>query len=291
MKIAFGMIVFNGNYVLQETIDSIYPFANQILIAEGPVTFWQEQGYSSSVDGTNEIIDNIYDPDNKIQVIHSQYGEKDEQCNAYMQFLNNDNDYIWNLDCDEVFKPSDMDTVIGLLEQERYTSVGFKSLTFYGGFDHYLTGFEEGAEFLRIRKVYPGSYWSTHRPPTIAHRIDNPWPERHLDFNYLNDNYGVRMYHYSYVFPDQVFQKIKYYKQTISKDNCIDNYFEEIYLPWMLTDDKMIVEGKYHGAHEFKPEYRGACYTAQFEGTHPFTISHSLQMLQKKIHSQLEKYT
>ena len=136
MKIAFGMIVFNGNYVLQETIDSIYPFANQILIAEGPVTFWQEQGYSSSVDGTNEIIDNIYDPDNKIQVIHSQYGEKDEQCNAYMQFLNNDNDYIWNLDCDEVFKPSDMDTVIGLLEQERYTSVGFKRLTFYGGFDH-----------------------------------------------------------------------------------------------------------------------------------------------------------
>ena len=79
-------------------------------------------------------------------------------------------------------------------------------------------------------------------------------------------------------------------KQLIKKYE-IDNYFEEIYLPWMLTDDKMIVEGKYHGAHEFKPEYRGACYTAQFEGTHPFTISHSLQMLQKKIHSQLEKYT
>jgi len=59
----------------------------------------------------------------------------------------------------------------------------------------------------------------------------------------------------------------------------------------MLTDDKMLVEQKYQGVHEFKPECRGECYTAQFEGTHPFIINHSLQMFQKKINSQLEKYT
>tara|TARA_R100000008_G_C3587739_1_gene174066 strand:- start:13939 stop:14577 length:639 start_codon:yes stop_codon:yes gene_type:complete len=208
-----------------------------------------------------------------------------------MQLLKQNNDYIWNLDCDEVFKPRDIETVIELLQQEQYTSVGFKSLTFYGGFDRYLTGFEERAEFLRIRKVYPGSYWATHRPPTIAHRIDNPWPEKHLDFNDLADNYGVRMYHYSYVFPDQVFQKIKYYKEKISMENCIDNYFQEVYLPWMLTDDKMMVEQKYHGAHEFKPQYRGDCYTAPFEGTHPFVINTNRTALQDKINHQLEKYT
>ena len=290
MKIAFGIIVFNGNYVLQEAIESIYPFANQILIAEGPVGFWQEQGYTTSDDGTNEIIDNIYDPDHKVKIIHSQYNEKDSQCNAYMQFLKQDNDYIWNLDCDEVFKSRDIETVMGLLQQERYTSVGFKSLTFYGGFDRYLTGFEEGAEFLRIRKVYPGSYWSTHRPPTIAHRIDNPWPEKHLDFNYLDDNYGVRMYQYSYVFPDQVFQKINYYKQKISKDNCIDNYFKEVYLPWMVSENKMLVEQRYRGPHEFKPEYRGDCYTAKFEGDHPFIINSHRETLQHKIDTQLRKY-
>ena len=290
MKIAFGMIVFNGNYVLQETIESIYPYANQILIAEGPVKFWQEQGYATSNDGTNEIIDTIYDPEGKVKIVHHKYDEKDAQCNAYMRYLKQDNDYIWNLDCDEVFKSRDIETVMGLLEQERYTSAGFKSLTFYGGFDNYLTGFEESAEFLRIRKVYPGSYWSTHRPPTIAHRIDNPWPEKHLDFNDLADNYGVRMYHYSYVFPDQVFQKIKYYKQKVSKNNCIDNYFQEIYLPWMLTDDKMSVEQKYHGVHEFKPECRGECYTVPFEGTHPFVISNKVPTFQQKINSQLEQY-
>jgi hypothetical protein len=290
MKIAFGIIVFNGNYVLKEALESIYPYANQILIAEGPVQFWQEEGYTTSTDGTNEVLDNFPDPENKIKIVHSQYSEKDEQCNAYMQFLEEDNDYIWNLDCDEVFKPQDIETIMGLLERERYTSVGFKSISFYGGFDRYLTGFEEGAEFIRIRKIYPGSYWSTHRPPTVTHRINDPWPEKHLNFNHLAANYGVRMYHYSYVFPDQVYQKINYYKQKISKSNCIDNYFEEVYVPWMLADDKMMVEQKYQGAHEFKPAYRGKCYTDAFRGTHPAIIEDRLDQLREKFNLQWEKY-
>ena len=98
------------------------------------------------------------------------------------------------------------------------------------------------------------------------------------------------MYHYSYVFPDQVYQKINYYKQKISKDNCIDNYFEEIYVPWMLADDKITVEQKYKGAHEFKPAYRGECYTAKFHGVHPVIIEERLDKLQEKINTQLEKY-
>ena len=292
MNITFGMIVFNGDYVLQEVIDSIYPYAHQILIAEGPVQFWQDQGYKTSNDGTNQVLSTLNDPEKKITVIHSQYTEKDDQCNMYMSLLRPDTDYIWNLDCDEVFKPEDVEKVIELLEKEKYTSVGFKSLTFYGGFDRYLTGFEEGAEFIRIRKVYPGSYWSTHRPPTIAHTIDSSsqLPEKHLDFNTLA-GMGVRMYHYSYVFPDQVQQKVKYYKQKISKDNCIDDYFEKVYLPWMRTNDKMSVEEKYRGPHEFKPQFRGDCFTAPFDvELHPKIIKDRLSELQDKINKQMEKY-
>ena len=44
MKIAFGMIVFEGDYVLKECLEQVYPFASQILIAEGPVSYWQRQG-------------------------------------------------------------------------------------------------------------------------------------------------------------------------------------------------------------------------------------------------------
>ena len=72
MKITFGMIVFNGNYVLQEVIDSIYPYAHQILISEGPVQFWQDQGYKTSFDGTNDVLSGLHDPEKKITVVHSQ---------------------------------------------------------------------------------------------------------------------------------------------------------------------------------------------------------------------------
>ena len=59
MKITFGIIVLNGDYVLEEALKSIYPYAHQILIAEGPVTYWQQQGITTSTDRTNEIIDNF----------------------------------------------------------------------------------------------------------------------------------------------------------------------------------------------------------------------------------------
>jgi len=120
MKIAFGMIVFNGNYVLEEVLTSVYPYAAQILIAEGPVKFWQEQGYTTSTDGTNEIIDNFPDPESKIEIVHSQYSEKDQQCQAYMKFLDDDIDYLWNLDSDEVFTPEDIELLISILKAGKY---------------------------------------------------------------------------------------------------------------------------------------------------------------------------
>ena len=57
MKIAFGMIVFEGDYVLKECLEQVYPFAEQILIAEGPVEFWQREGRTTSPDDTNKIFE------------------------------------------------------------------------------------------------------------------------------------------------------------------------------------------------------------------------------------------
>lgn len=288
MKIAFGIIIFNTDFILQEVLESIYQFADQILIAEGPVKYWQEQGYTTSVDQTNEILHSFPDPENKIKVHHGQYSEKDEQCNAYMKFLNSDIDYIWNLDADEVFKQNDINHLLSIIEKNNITSVGFKSLTFYGGFNHYLTGFEEGAEFQRISKIYPGAKWRTHRPPTIA----NPkWQDRHLDYNLLAEM-GIRMYHYSYVFPRQVKEKIFYYKNALSKENCIDNYFEEVYLKWVLGDieTRKQVEQKYQGVHEFIPSYRGDCYTQPFMSEHPPIIQQNMEKLIGKYRDQLYKF-
>ena len=283
MNIAFGMIVLNGNYVLQECLESVYPYASQILIAEGPVKYWQEQGLETSDDGTNDILNDFYDPDNKLTVVHSQYSEKNEQCNAYIPHMCDDTDYLWNLDSDEIFKPEDMLEIIQMLKHYLVASVGFKSYSFYGGFDHYLTGFEEDAEFIRIRKVSPGARWSTHRPPTIT----PGQPGHHIGHNTLA-KHGIRMYHYSYVFPNQVKQKVSYYKAAVSKENCIDNYYENIYEPWVKhPEQREQIEKEWEGVHEFKPSVRGPCYTAKFDGEHPEIIQKNMEKLRTRFNGQL----
>jgi len=288
MKIAFGMIVFEGDYVLRQCLEQVYPYASQILIAEGPVSYWQSKGRTTSLDKTNDIIDNFPDPEGKIKIVHSQYREKDDQCKAYMKYINDDIDYIWNLDSDEVYKSEDIEKIIKILEEEKPTSVGVRSCTFYGGFERYLTGFELNKDnFLRIFRYMPGATWATHRPPTINYPASIE--KKHIDSETLFAKTGAQMYHYSYVFPYQVFKKISYYKDFLTRNLCIDNYFTNIYLPWVVGDhmDKYYVETQYRGVHEYQPESRGDCYTEEFTGTHPQSIQRSIDELKQIFDDQL----
>jgi len=287
MKLAFGMIVFNGDFVLKECLESVYPYATQILISEGPVRYWQDQGHTTSTDKTNEILDNFPDPENKITIVHGQFEEKDEECRAYMPYMRDDIDYIWNLDSDEIYKPEDIEKIINILEKEQYTSVGVRSCSFYGGFDDFIGGFELAKDnFLRIFKVYPNATWKTHRPPTIiAPEGTSVLPDKHLDSDTLWENYGVQMYHYSYVFPRQVREKIAYYKAKVSRDNCHPNYYEEIYLPWVKGDRS--VEQGWRGVHEFRPSSRGDSFTQKFEGSHPAVIEERVEELKEIINGTM----
>lgn len=291
LKIAIGMIVYEGDHVLRQSLDSIYPFASQIMIAEGPVRFFQNCGGHTSGDKTNDIIDNFSDPDGKLQVTHGQYEEKDDQCRAYMPFLKEDADYVWNIDSDEVHNPEDVEKIIKLLRDEKYTSVGIRPLSFYGSFDHYITGWEEKKDqFLRIFKVYPGSTWKTHRPPTIEHKVQTILAPNHLDSETLYNEHGVRMFHYSYVFPRQVVTKIAYYKAAVSKEKVIDDYFEEVYIPWVTGDeiDREMLEQGFKGVHEWKPEYRTPTMTAKYDGPHPPAIEATMDQLKAEFDRQMK---
>ena len=289
-KIAFGMIVFEGDYVLKECLEQVYPFAEQILVAEGPVSYWQRQGRTTSLDDTNKILDEFPDPDNKIKIVHGQFSEKDEQCKAYMDFVNDDIDYIWNLDSDEIYKTEDLKKMIKFLEEEQPTSVGVRSCSFYGDFNHYLTGFELNKDnFLRIFKYTKGSNWLTHRPPTIQYPPEANVAKKHIDSDTLYEQTGVQMYHYSYVFPEQVRLKVGYYKDSVSMQNCIEDYFNRVYLRWHF-EDMHKVEDEFQGVHEFKPHIRGGCYTDWFHGEHPKSIKDNMDKLQDKLQTQLNKY-
>jgi len=291
MKIAVGMIVFEGDYVLKQCLEQIYPFVAQILISEGPVKYWQDQGRTTSNDETNNIIDNFPDPDNKIIIHHGQFSEKDEQCKAYMQHINDDIDYLWMIDSDEVYKTEDIKKVIEFLKKEQPSSVAVRSCSFYGGFNDYLTGFELNPNnFRRIFKFTKGATWLKHRPPTM--KYPKAVSNKHIDGNRLFTETGVQMYHYSYVYPDQVFMKTNYYKDVLNKEHSIDNYFNMVYKPWVNggITEKQQVENKYNGVHEFKPQMRGACRTTKFNGEHPDSIKKDMNLLINKFNIQLEKY-
>lgn len=292
MKIAFGMIVFNGDHVLQECLAAVYSVADQILIAEGPVKYWQEQGFKTSTDDTNRILHSFPDPEDKIQIVHGQFSEKNEQCNAYMRFLRDDIDYLWNLDSDEVYKTPELEKVIEWLGKNQPTSVGIRSCSFYGGFDFFIGGFELKTDnFLRIAKVYPGAKWLSHRPPTVA--LPPGVKRKHITSDQLWKELRVQMYHYSYVFPNQVYDKIKYYKAKVSGNNCIDDYFNKVWLPWVLSEsdaERQAVEKLYAGVHEFKPQVRGKAFTEPFTGEHPAVIRNSMGFLEGKFERQLKRY-
>jgi len=290
MKIAFGMIVFEGDYVLKQCLESIYDVATQILIAEGPVKYWQDRGRITSMDRTNDILDLFPDPEHKITIVHGQYSEKDDQCNAYMKHLRPDIDYLWNLDSDELYKTEDIEQLIKILERDKYTSVGVKSCSFYGGFDKYIGGFEEQTDnFLRVFRVTPGSTWLTHRPPTI--KYPDSIIKSHLNSDQLYDMCGLRMYHYSYVFPRQVYNKISYYKSAVSMERCIDNYFKLVYLPWVkFPESRPLIENQFNGVHEFRPDFRPETRTKQFVDSHPDSIIKDLSILKQEFNSQLKEF-
>jgi hypothetical protein len=212
-----------------------------------------------------------------------------------MQFLKEDTEYVWNLDSDELFKPEDVETLIKAIFDNKYTSVGIRSCSFFGGFDRYVGGFEEEKDqFLRIFKVYPGSTWMSHRPPKIMHdasRAGIMLDPKHLDSDTLYDQYGVKMFHYSYVFPRQVYSKQSYYK-TLAHGKFIDDYFNSVYVPWLrgTTEERLVVEQMFQGVHEYKPEYRRPTFTKPFNGVHPMVIQNVLPDLKEEIKRQFDHY-
>ena len=136
-----------------------------------------------------------------------------------------------------------------------------------------------------------GSKWLTHRPPTIQYPADRKIEKKHIDSEAFYRKTGVEMYHYSYVFPKQVKNKIEYYKAKVSMSKCIDQYYENIYLPWITSSelDRYDIEKKYSGVHEWKPVYRGPSFTAEFDGAHPKAIANNMADLQDRISKELEE--
>lgn len=277
-NVTFQLIVFNGDYVLEDVLAPLVELGNVIAV-EGPVKYYQSKGFHTSTDKTNQIL-STYLPDRNI--IHGQWKEKDEMMRAGGKLVPKNTTHVWMVDADEVWERASLRRVMERLDS--YDSVAFKPLTFYGGFERVLTGFETDAMWYRIQRWYPGANWHTHRPPTVLHPDDQrPMREhRHWDCT-------EQFFHYSYVFPKQVQSKVAYYESWGA--GVIPDYFERVYLHWMRASkrEREWLEARYKGVHEWLPERRSPCFTKGYHALHPRSIAERMPQLERRLAEELKE--
>jgi hypothetical protein len=235
-RITFGMIVLNGEPFTRYNLRALYPFAHQIIVAEGasPRATHAATPDGHSVDATLAVLRRFKaeeDPEDKLLIVTAEDeghpngfwpGEKDQQSQAYAQRATGD--WLWQIDSDEFYHPADIARVAAYLgAHPELTCMTFDAHHFWGGFDYLVEGGlfihrlfqgEPWGVYRRVLRWGPGYRYLTHRPPTVgdeqgvditprrmrcASRI---WPQR-----------PPRMFHYLLLFPEQFTRKGAYYQQ------------------------------------------------------------------------------
>lgn len=242
IKLTFGMIVLNGEPFTLYNLRSLYPFAHQIIVVEGAcpsaATVATEEGHST--DGTLERLYEFKrneDPDNKLIIVTAQdeghevgfWLDKNEMSQAYTRRATGN--YLWQVDSDEFYHEEQVKRLIGILERERPDAVSFPMITFWGGLDYITDSFylirDNAREFHRLFAWAPGYSYKTHFPPTV---VDTQGVDlrkkRWLRAHYL-EKQDISLYHYSLLFPLQVFNKVSYYKKR--NRSAIDSWEESVY--------------------------------------------------------------
>lgn len=239
-KFSFIMIVLNGMPFVEYALKSIYEFAHEIVIVEGAVENCKFAANfdGSSKDGTVEAIKNFSDPDNKIKFIQGFWPEKMEMQNKALEYITGD--YVWLIDSDEVYRNEDLEKVENLiLKDPTITQINLIPDNFWKGFDYIFVSprfFERENHYRRIFSYKKGAKFISHRPPTLIWPDENKTTEQMklIDGNSARDM-GIRMFHYSYIYPNQVEQKINLYKNYGWDKNWnidFDEWYERFFLRW-----------------------------------------------------------
>jgi hypothetical protein len=140
-------------------------------------------------------------------------GEKDEQSQAYARRATGD--YLWQVDIDEFYRAEDIERIRAILQGDpTITGMCFKQITFWGGLDYTVDGWylRRGATWYhRLFRWGSGYRYTTHRPPTVVDADGVDAREGHYLCGRRLDATGIRLYHYSLLFPKQVLEKCDYY--------------------------------------------------------------------------------
>jgi hypothetical protein len=244
-KITFGVIVLNGEPFTRYCLRSLYPFAHEIIVAEGaaPNAAASATSDGHSVDGTLDVLREFQraeDPENKLKIITAEDcghpdgfwpAEKDEQSQAYASRASGS--WLWQVDIDEFYTPEAIGTVMDMLQREpKLTAVSFPIITFWADIGIEVNGLimrSGGQDCRRLFRYGPGYRYLRHRPPTV---IDSQG--RHIDgIKWFRGRRmrakGVWLYHYGQLFPEQVLRKCAYYEKLSPKAKQATQWAEKSY--------------------------------------------------------------
>lgn len=281
-KVSFGTIVFNGMPFLPYNVRALYPFAHEIIIVEGAAP--GASGIASPVghsrDGTLEEAYRLAreeDPDRKIVVVTAEdeghpdgfwAGEKDAQSRAYARRASGD--YLWQIDIDEFYQPSQMAAVLDMLAgQPSITAITFPTITFWGDPGCVVDGWhlQRGAgDYHRLFRWGRGYTYASHRPPTVLDAEGRDVRSLHWADAAAMRRAGIFLYHYSLLFPHQVRDKVEYYSNW--------GLFGEWYsgLARWLADSYLTLRKPFR-VHNV---YRYPSWLERFRGSHPPQVEEML---------------
>ena len=275
-KITFGIIVLNGEPFTRYCLRSLYPFAYEIIVVEGghidTKSVTTPDGHS--VDGTLETLYKFKkeeDPENKLTIItrNGFWPKKDElgndrtpQCRAYAERATGD--YLWQVDIDEFYKAEDMMKIARFItENPEITAITFPTHTFWGdiGYTADSVHLRRGAMYYhRLFKWSQKYRYLTHEPPTVIDENGINLRKKHWISGGKMKRKGIYMFHYSLLFPWQVEQKVKVYK-----DEKPEFYSEIIH--W--ADNNYFRLGNPYRVHNV---YSFPSWLIRFRGEHPVQI-------------------
>src|SRR5450759_1649932 len=148
-RVTFGIIVLNGEPFTRYCLRSLYPFAHQIIVVEGghEDTRAVATPDGQSIDGTLEALQRFKaeeDPLDKVEIVTrggfwpktDEFGRhRTHQSRAYAERATGD--YLWQVDIDEFYLPSQMESVLHMLVHDpTISAVSFNLLAFWGGLDY-----------------------------------------------------------------------------------------------------------------------------------------------------------
>jgi hypothetical protein len=272
-RVTFGIIVLNGEPFTRYCLRSLYPFAHEIIVVEGghEDTRAVATPDGHSIDGTLDVLRRFCeeeDPQHKVTVVTRDgfWTKTDDlgrhrthQSRAYAERATGD--YLWQVDIDEFYKPSDMRTVLDMLARDpEITAVSFNTIPFWGGLSYFSDGWRwrRGSnEFHRLFKWAPGYRYVTHEPPTVCDDRGRNLREVKWMRGEEMARRGISLCHYDHLFPHQVRQKAAIYR--LEKPG----YYTEI--------EKWAEESYFRLGHPFHVErhFWYPSWIERYHGDHP----------------------